>query len=88
MFSGTADMNIFPASPDEIREHFDDALASIEKKIADKKDELAKLVITLDQAREFVSGQMADRLTEPEHRTMSQREFLTEQKERELQALQ
>lgn len=78
VFSGKVDINIFPAELEEVRDCFSKALLGIEKKINEKKGEIIKLEKALEMGREFASGQLSQKLTVPEFREMSQKEYIAE----------
>ena len=87
VIGGEDDVEIFPASITEIEENFGSAIRSIEKKIADKHEEIRKLEGALEAGRELASGEMQRKLSEPEFKEMTQREFLVEKQQAELQAV-
>jgi hypothetical protein len=87
VISGEMDVAIFPATAAEVEEHFSSALRGIEKKISDKREEILKLESTLTHGKEFVSGEMAQKLTEPQFKEMSQREYLVGKQQAELEAV-
>jgi hypothetical protein len=62
-------------------------LKNIEEKIAGKRDEILKLESTLAHGQEFVSGEMSQKLTEPQFKETSQREYMIEKQQAELQAI-
>lgn len=88
VISGEADLSIFPATVADIEEHFASALKSIERKIAEKREEVAKLEIALVHGKEFASGEMAKKLTEPEFEEMSQREYVVGKQAKELENIE
>lgn len=87
VISGDADVSIFPATVGEVEEHFVNALNSIERKIVEKRDETARLERTLEMAKEFVSGELTKKLTEPEFEEMTQREYVVGKQMKELEKI-
>lgn len=86
IIGGETDVSIFPATVAEIEEHFSSAIHSIEKKIEDKKEEIGKLHSALSAGREFVSGEMQKKLSEPQFKELTQREYVVQKRQIGLQA--
>jgi hypothetical protein len=72
---GDDDIALFPAHLDEIRDDFQHAIAGIEENIKTKKRELQITIDALEKTKQFVSGEMAKKLTEMTYQTITQQEF-------------
>jgi len=84
LINGEKDIALFPATPDEIKEHLSASISSIEKDIDKEKEELQKKIEALEKAKQFVSGETSKQLTEPSFTEMTQIDFNNEKKEKEL----
>ena len=81
VYKGDEDLNIFPASTDEVQDFLGEAVESARKRIEEKKIELAKLTEALGKAEDFVSGALSKELTEASFSEMSQLEYNNKKKE-------
>ncbi|WP_033926116.1 hypothetical protein [Sphingomonas sp. 35-24ZXX] len=72
---GDNDVSIFPATLEEIQEEFASCAKSIEKKIAEKREEIAKLEGALDTTNQLVSGELQKKLQTPVFKEFTQAEF-------------
>jgi len=83
LINGEKDIALFPASPEEIKEHLQSSILRIEEDINNKKEELQKKIDALNKAKEFVSGETSKQLSEPSFTEISQTEFNAIEKEKE-----
>lgn len=89
IFSGEDDLALYPTTVEEIKEHFSSAIQSLEKKLKDKKEEVAKLEHSVELGQKFISGEMQKELSVIDYKEQSQEEFneqkrLKEQRLKEL----
>jgi hypothetical protein len=62
-YDGTKDIALFPATIEEVQEHFESAIKSMKTKIEDKKKELQKEQDALVKLEGFVDGELSKKLT-------------------------
>jgi hypothetical protein len=75
VYAGDKDINLFPATVDEVRKYMGEAIASQAKKIEDKRAELSGLIAGVEKAKEFMSGEMSRQLTATAFSVMEQGEY-------------
>lgn len=74
-YSGKSDLNIFPATVEEVKEHLAEAIYRIEKDLKEEQIKLDNKRVSLDRARDFVSMETSRKLTEVSFREMPQVEY-------------
>lgn len=85
LFNGTKDINIFPATVDEVKEYFEGTLDSLKKEIEKTKKQIINLESAYCKASEFMSGETSKKLTEMSYTEITQDEYnKIEQKRHEL----
>jgi len=80
LYTGTKDISLFPATVEEVKEHFDSVLASIGKDIEKDEKALQNKIEAHERATEFVSGETTKQLTEATFVELSQGEFDAQKK--------
>lgn len=75
LFKGGTDLNIFPTTVDEVKEHLNDAIESIKKKIIEEERTLADKKLGLENAISFVSMETSKQLTEASYKEVTQVEY-------------
>lgn len=83
VFGGDKDVSIYPTTVEEIAEHFETAVKSLEKDLSDKKKEVVKLESSIENAREFINGEMAKKLTTVDFKEISQGDYNEQKRLRE-----
>lgn len=74
-YSGKTDLNIFPADPQEVKDYFADTIKQVESDVKKKQKELSDLKDGLEKAREFVSGELSQKLLATSFEEISQVEY-------------
>lgn len=74
-YGGEKDLNLFPATPEEVAEYLNDALASQKNTIESKKDELQKMIEAVSKVETFVNGELSKSLTKMSFVSLSQQEY-------------
>ena len=74
-FAGSQDLDIFPATIEEVSEHMENTIKSIEDSIKEDKENLHKKIEGCNKAREFVSGEMSKKLSVVSFEEFTQDEF-------------
>lgn len=69
------DYSIFPTSKEELDIDFEQVIESIKRSISDDENKLLDKKEMLRRTEEFLSGEMARKLTTPEFNEMTQAEF-------------
>jgi predicted nucleic acid-binding Zn-ribbon protein len=82
-YSGKTDLNIFPATIEEVQSNLESTIQHLERKIEEKKKELSELVSGFEKAKEFVGGELSRKLSETSFEEMSQVEYNSKRKELE-----
>ncbi len=72
VFTGNDDIAIFPTTIEEVNEHLNGCIDSIQKSIDQKEKDLEKEMKCLEDAKKFVSGETSKKLTEPDFVSLSQ----------------
>lgn len=85
---GDNDVSIFPATLEEIKDEFQTSLTGIEKKIQDKKEEIAKLEGALETTKQLVSGELQLKLQAPTFKEITQSEYNQKIRERDQMVLE
>ena len=62
LYSGDKELNLFPASVDEVKEYFETTLSYISKSIEQDKENLQKKINGFEKAKQFVSGELSKNL--------------------------
>lgn len=75
LFSGEKEIALFPATIEELKEHFGSCIKEIANKIKDKKEELAKLEKTFNEAKLLESGELQKQLTECSYKEITQQDY-------------
>lgn len=75
LYSGAKDIALFPATVEEIQEHFTSAIAAIERDIEKDKKALQNKIDALSHANAFVSGEKSRQLTQASFVEVSQGEY-------------
>jgi hypothetical protein len=65
VFAGDKDINICPCTPEDVQEHFGDAIRQLREEVETKRDELEKAEKLLVDAERFANGEMARNLSTP-----------------------
>lgn len=89
LFKWWQDINIFPATIDDIQEYFSNIEKSLIKKIEEKKDEVYNLEKWFNTFKEFVSWETSKKLSTPDFISITQEEYqenkrLKEEKRKQL----
>lgn len=89
IFKWNQDVNIFPATIDDIQEYFKAVEKDMIKKIEEKKDEIYKLEKWLATFKDFVSWETTKKLSTPDFISITQEEYqenkrLKEEKRKQL----
>ena len=74
-YAGTDDLTIFPATLDEVKSYFKEAINTVKENIKEKKKELQDKIEALKKAESFANGELSKSLTEPEFLEITQDEF-------------
>lgn len=80
-YAGEKDINIFPASIEEVETYYKEAIDYQVRKIEDKKKELQKEIESMEKAQSFVSGEMSKQLTQMSYVELTQKEYLQKKEE-------
>ena len=83
LYSGDKELNLFPASVDEVKEYFETTLSYISKYIEQDKENLQKKINGFEKAKQFVSGELSKNLLETSFVEMTQADFDAKKMERE-----
>ena len=83
LYSGDKELNLFPASVDEVKEYFETTLSYISKSIEQDKENLQKKINGFEKAKQFVSGELSKNLLETSFVEMTQADFDAKKMERE-----
>ena len=75
LFKGGTELNLFPATVDEVKEHLNEAIESIKKKIVEEERTLSDKKTALENAISFVSMESSKRLTEASYKEVTQVEY-------------
>lgn len=81
-FSWDEDLEIFPATLQDIEEYFEKIEVSMNKEIQDKINEINKKQEALKRFKEFCTGEMSQQLSTPEFISISQEEYNKKIKEK------
>ena len=76
-YSGDKDLNIFPATVEEITDHLADCIAKIKKDVIDDEKKLYDKKMSLQRAEEFVSGETSKKLNSAAFKEVTQEEYLS-----------
>jgi hypothetical protein len=83
IYKGTEDLSLFPTNIEELKENFNNTIENLNNKIEEKKEELQKMIVGRDKAKEFISGELSKTLSEVEFSEIEQSKFIQLQKEKE-----
>ena len=75
VFKGDEDLSIFPATFEEVKEHFAEAIVGLRKRVEDKQKELSETQLGLQRAEEFIGGELQKKLSAASFVEVSQQEF-------------
>jgi hypothetical protein len=81
LFKGGDDLNIFPATIAEVKEHLGEAIESLAKNIEKDERALNNKKTALKNAIDFVSQETSKKLSEVSYREMSQVEYKEKKEE-------
>lgn len=88
VIDGDADVSIFPATLEDIKEEFSRCEENTKRQIEDKREELVKLTKALETTQKLVSGELQKELQSPEYKELTQTEFNLKKKEQEMKKLE
>jgi len=74
-FSGKQELNIFPATVDEVKEHLNEAIEKIARDIENEQRTLDGKRKALENTRQFISMETSKKLTECSFRELTQLEY-------------
>jgi vacuolar-type H+-ATPase subunit I/STV1 len=74
-YSGTTDLNLFPASPEEVKNELEASIQYISEQIEKKQSEIDNEKDALSKAISFVSGETAKKLTSASFKEVTQSEY-------------
>lgn len=75
IYAGDVDLNIFPATVEEVQNHLKEALQDIERSLERKKRDLQKEVDAFERAKLFVSGETSKQLRNASFKEITQAEY-------------
>lgn len=75
IYSGDKDLNIFPATLDEVQEEFGSVIEKLSKEIKDKEEEILKKQKCIEDTKKLLSGELSQMIQSAEYKEMTQVEF-------------
>jgi len=87
VYTNWDDLNIFPATIDEVEWYFNNTVQKIEETIEWKEQEIIKLKSWLDKAKQFISWELQKEIREAEFMVYTQDSYKEEQKRIEKEEL-
>ena len=75
LYNGEKDIDIFPATPEEVKEFLSEAVVAMRKSFEDKERELVEEQRKVEAVEAFVSGEKAKELTTTSFTELTQEEF-------------
>lgn len=75
-FSGDKEVTLFPATVEELEDHFKDAIAAIRRDIAEAERSLNNKKLGLQRAEEFISMESSRKLQSASYKEITQDEYL------------
>jgi len=75
VFSGTADISIFPATLEDLENDFKTCLRRTKEKLVDKEKEVKSLIKAIETTERLVSGELQKELQTPAFKELTQAEF-------------
>lgn len=75
IIDGDKNLMIFPATPEEIKDHLELTIISLEKDISSDKKALQKKIESCEKAKTFVSGEASKKLSATSFKEVSQSEY-------------
>tara|TARA_R110000851_G_scaffold314266_1_gene476222 strand:- start:365 stop:859 length:495 start_codon:yes stop_codon:yes gene_type:complete len=82
---GDKDLNIFPASPDEVRDYLEESVKELSDKLEKEKEGLNIKIEALNKTREFLSGDMSKALKSASYTEVTQSEYQKEKIQLEME---
>lgn len=75
IFSGSKDLNIFPATLEEVTSEFSGVVEKLEKEIRDKQKEIENKQKCIEDTNKLLSGELVNMIQSAEYKEISQAEF-------------